>query len=156
GVQLAAEAAALSELRKQAAAGLRIDMKGELEALALENADFMVAVEQTPSEAPEALQVGEERYVCSERGIDRVEFFFSANPGESPRPLAKVASGGELSRTMLALKSLMARHDAVPTLIFDEVDAGIGGRTATAVAQRIARLAQSHQVLVVTHLAQID
>lgn len=151
-VQAASE---LSRMRQGAAARLQKEMKEELADLALESADFIVSITQSASDAPDAVTVDGERFACSERGIDRVEFLFTANPGESPRPLAKIASGGELSRTMLALKSLMARHDAVPTLIFDEVDAGIGGRTAGAVAQRIARLALSHQVLVVTHLAQI-
>lgn len=152
---LVSAASELSRVRREAALRLEQEMAQELSALSLENAQFTVAISHVPSEAPDAIAIDGSRLTCSERGIDRVEFLFSANPGESPRPLAKIASGGELSRTMLALKSLMARHDAVPTLIFDEVDAGIGGRTATAVAQRIARLAQSHQVLVVTHLAQI-
>lgn len=152
---LVSAASELSRVRREAALRLEQEMAQELSALSLENAQFTVAISHVPSEAPDAIAIDGSRLACSERGIDRVEFLFSANPGESPRPLAKIASGGELSRTMLALKSLMARHDAVPTLIFDEVDAGIGGRTATAVAQRIARLAQSHQVLVVTHLAQI-
>lgn len=145
----------LSRARKAAATKLSTEMKTELAALALENAEFLVRVEQAPSDAPDALEVDGVRLACTERGIDKVELQFSANPGESPRPLAKVASGGELSRTMLALKSLLARHDSVPTLIFDEVDTGIGGRTAGAVAQRIAGLSAGHQVLVVTHLAQI-
>lgn len=145
----------LSELRRSAGDKLSREMKSELSALALESAEFSVSIRNSPSDTPEGLNIDGQRYSCSERGLDRVEFMFSANPGETARPLAKVASGGELSRMMLALKSLMARHDQVPTLIFDEVDAGIGGRTASAVGQRVARLASQHQVLVVTHLAQI-
>lgn len=88
-------------------------------------------------------------------GPERIEFLFASGPGESPRPLAKVASGGEVSRVMLALKSVLGTADAVPVLVFDEVDAGIGGATALAVGARLASLAASHQVLVVTHLPQV-
>lgn len=88
-------------------------------------------------------------------GPERIEFLFASGPGESPRPLAKVASGGEVSRVMLALKSVLGAADAVPVLVFDEVDAGIGGATALAVGERLASLAVSHQVLVVTHLPQV-
>ena len=88
-------------------------------------------------------------------GSERIEFLFSSGPGEDPRPLAKIASGGEISRVMLALKGVLGSADSVPVLVFDEVDAGIGGATATAVGRRLAALAGSHQVLVVTHLAQV-
>jgi DNA repair protein RecN (Recombination protein N) len=89
------------------------------------------------------------------RGADDVEFFFSPNPGEETRPLARIASGGELSRFMLALRLLARRGPASQTLIFDEVDAGIGGAAADAVAQRLQALARDQQVLCVTHLAAI-
>ncbi len=88
-------------------------------------------------------------------GWDKVEFFFSANLGEPAKPLAKVASGGELSRLMLALKCILARKDMVDTVIFDEVDAGIGGEAAEAVARKIQELASHHQVFCITHLPQI-
>jgi DNA repair protein RecN (Recombination protein N) len=88
-------------------------------------------------------------------GPERVEFLFTSAAGEPLRPLAKIASGGEVSRVMLALKGVLGEADAVPVLVFDEVDAGIGGATAHAVGERLARLARSHQVLVVTHLAQV-
>ena len=88
-------------------------------------------------------------------GWDRCEFMFSANPGEPSRPLAKIASGGELSRVMLALRCLLAQKDAVATVIFDEIDAGIGGKAAEAVARKIRELARHHQVLCITHLPQI-
>lgn len=146
----------LSELRRQAAAALARQVEAELQELAMEGARFAVEISRVPADASETgLWIDGEKVRCTKRGIDRVEFLFSANPGERLRPLARVASGGELSRLMLAIKGLLARHDRVPTLIFDEVDTGIGGRTASAVAERIARIAQSHQVLVVTHLAQI-
>jgi DNA repair protein RecN (Recombination protein N) len=88
-------------------------------------------------------------------GLDRVEFFFAPNPGEPSRPLVKVASGGELSRLMLAMKCLLARKDMVETVIFDEVDAGVGGEAAEAVARKIRELADHHQVFCITHLPQI-
>src|SRR5207237_4864329 len=83
------------------------------------------------------------------------QVLFSGGPGQAPLPLSRVASGGELSRTMLACRSVMADLDDVPTLVFDEVDAGIGGRAGLAVGRRLARLARTRQVLVVTHLPQI-
>jgi DNA repair protein RecN (Recombination protein N) len=89
------------------------------------------------------------------RGVDQAEFLFSPNPGEDPRALARIASGGELSRTMLALKVILAASDAVPILIFDEVDAGIGGKTADSVGRKLRQVARTRQVLCVTHLPQI-
>jgi DNA repair protein RecN (Recombination protein N) len=89
------------------------------------------------------------------RGADRVEILLAANPGDAPKPLRHVASGGEISRVMLALKSVFAEADGVPSLFFDEIDAGIGGQVATHVAGRLRALAASHQVLCITHLAQI-
>jgi DNA repair protein RecN (Recombination protein N) len=91
----------------------------------------------------------------AEKGIDRVEFFLEANPGEEARPLARVASGGELSRIMLALKAVLRSADPLPILIFDEVDAGIGGRVATEVGKRLHEIAGGRQVFVITHLPMI-
>jgi DNA repair protein RecN (Recombination protein N) len=88
-------------------------------------------------------------------GADRVTFTFAPNPGEPPRPLARIASGGEASRLSLALKVVLAAADETPVLVFDEVDAGIGGRHATALGERLRALAEYHQVLCVTHLAQV-
>ncbi|MDP2279220.1 MAG: DNA repair protein RecN, partial [Nitrospirota bacterium] len=82
-------------------------------------------------------------------------FLFSANPGEPLKPLAKVASGGELSRIMLALKNILADVDSIPVLIFDEIDAGVGGRTAESVGMKLKRLSKTHQVICITHLPQI-
>ena len=88
-------------------------------------------------------------------GIDEVEFLISMNPGQPVKPLAEVASGGELSRTMLAIKSVMADRDQIETLIFDEIDVGISGRTAQKVAEKMALIGKNHQVICITHLAQI-
>lgn len=153
--QLGTMALRLSRLRQAAAERLAAEVASELRALSMDGARLAVSLEQEESEADDAITYDGKRVACSESGVERAEFLFSANSGEALRPLAKVASGGELSRLMLALKRLMARSDGVPTLIFDEVDAGIGGRTATAVADRLMEIARDHQVLVVTHLAQI-
>jgi len=91
----------------------------------------------------------------TERGVDQVEFYFSPNPGEPVKPLARIASGGELSRLMLAIKSLALARGEIPTLLFDEVDAGIGGRIAEIVGQKLKKVAAAHQVICVTHLPQI-
>jgi DNA repair protein RecN (Recombination protein N) len=91
----------------------------------------------------------------SKLGWDRPEFLFSANPGEAAKPLAQIASGGELSRLTLAMKCILARKDMVETVIFDEVDAGIGGKAAEAVAAKIRELALHHQVVCISHLPQI-
>ena len=130
----------LSQKRKTSAAKLEKLMKKELNELALENAGFVIGITQ------EAL---------SAHGSDRVEFLFSANPGEPVKPLARIASGGELSRVMLALKSILADFDSTDVLIFDEVDAGIGGKTAESVGTKLKALSASHQVFCTTHLPQI-
>ncbi|OGK98833.1 MAG: DNA repair protein RecN [Candidatus Rokubacteria bacterium RIFCSPHIGHO2_12_FULL_73_22] len=142
-VELEAAATALADRRQGAVERLAPRVERELRALGMERAVFRVALERAPLEAIGA------------RGLDRVEFRLATNPGEELRPLARVASGGELSRTMLALKAVLARADRVPTMVFDEVDAGIGGRVASVVAQKLAAAAEGRQVLCVTHLAPI-
>jgi DNA repair protein RecN (Recombination protein N) len=87
--------------------------------------------------------------------MDSVEFLISANPGEPPKPIAKIASGGELSRIMLALKNVLARKDDIPTLIFDEIDTGVSGRAAQKIGIKLSEISKLRQVLCVTHLAQI-
>jgi DNA repair protein RecN (Recombination protein N) len=139
--ELAAAATALSGRRRSAAGRLATQVERALRALGMERAVFEVGLEP-------AAEVGA-------RGADRAELRLSTNPGEDVKPLSRVASGGELSRTMLALKSVLARADRVPTLVFDEVDAGIGGRVASVVAQTLAGAAEGRQVLCVTHLAPI-
>jgi DNA repair protein RecN (Recombination protein N) len=91
----------------------------------------------------------------NERGKDKVEFLISANLGEEPKPLNKIASGGEMSRVMLALKVILADVDKIGTFIFDEIDTGISGRTAQRVAEKMAKVSKSHQILCITHLPQI-
>jgi len=138
-------ARALSRARRAAASELTTALQGELADLAM--GQTRVEVRFPEQELPP------DRW--SETGIDEAEFYFSANPGEEPRPLARIASGGELSRVMLGLKTLASTDATGKTLVFDEVDAGIGGQTADRVGARLRALAARFQVLVVTHLPQI-
>ncbi len=146
-------AEALSQARSKAADALAEAVERELEALRMGGTRFQASLTQRPD--PEGCYVGEARLAFDATGVDRVEFLVSANPGEPLRPLAKVASGGETARLMLALKNVLSRADETPTLIFDEIDQGIGGRVGAIVGQKLLALAQSHQVLCVTHLPQI-
>src|SRR6266516_3708175 len=151
--RLADVGGSLSALRAEAAAELAASVQAELRELAMPSADLRMLVEQ--DEGPDGLEVSGRRLAAGDEGLDRVEMQLSANPGLPLRPLGKAASGGELSRVMLALRVVLAGVDRTPTLVFDEVDAGVGGRTAAAVGYRLAALARHHQVLVVTHLPQI-
>ncbi len=125
----------------------------ELADLRMEKAKFEVSITRKPD--ADGCFIGEKRYAFSNTGVDEVEFLMSANPGEPLRPLAKVASGGETARIMLALKRVLADADQTPTLIFDEIDTGIGGRVGSVVGEKLWALAATHQVMVVTHLAQL-
>lgn len=138
-------ATVLMKSRKEVAVSMEEAMGRELVSLAFNQSGFEVHWQDIEL-TPETLRA---------TGWDRIEFFFSANPGEPPRQLAKVASGGELSRLMLAMKCLLAKRDMVDTVIFDEVDSGIGGEAAEAVARKIKELATHHQVFCITHLPQI-
>ncbi|MGE5576369.1 MAG: DNA repair protein RecN [Syntrophothermus sp.] len=150
---LAQAALKLSGERRRLAGELEKKVEAELADLNMAKTRFVISLEREPD--PEGLEVEGQRLRVGANGIDQVEFLFSANPGEAPRPLAKIASGGEMSRVMLALKGLMAQADQIPTLIFDEIDTGISGRTAQAVAEKLCRLAKQRQVISVTHLPQI-
>jgi DNA repair protein RecN (Recombination protein N) len=99
--------------------------------------------------------VGGEQVGISENGTDAVEFVISTNPGEPPKSIQKVASGGELSRIMLALKVILSEVDQTPTLIFDEVDSGVGGRVGEMIGRKLARLSRKRQIICITHLPQI-
>jgi DNA repair protein RecN (Recombination protein N) len=137
---LAARAAKLTAARKKASEPFAKAIMHELGDLAMTATRFSVAIEAREPTA---------------KGADHVEFLLSPNPGEPLKPLARIASGGEISRVMLALKSVLSRTYAVPTLIFDEIDTGIGGRTGAVLADKLAALAGDVQVLCITHLPQI-
>jgi DNA repair protein RecN (Recombination protein N) len=146
--------ARLSAGRAAAAARLERQVERALRGLGMERARFRIGLERQPAGADE-LASGPEGWRLGPQGAETVEYLLSANPGEPPRPLAKAVSGGELSRTMLALRTILAAADRVPVLVFDEVDAGIGGRVADQVAAALAAAAAGRQVLCVTHLAAI-
>ncbi len=133
----------LSQARRQIAQDMEEKIQGELAALHMTHTHFSIMVLPLPEEELTAT------------GMDRVEYLFSANPGEVPQSLAKVASGGELSRLMLAMKTVLAETDQIPVLFFDEVDTGIGGGVAAVMGQRLQALGQYHQVFCITHLPQI-
>lgn len=141
GIQALSLAKTITELRSKAAAELASSVSAELSALAMTGATLEVSV--TP-----AAELGAQ-------GADQVAIMLSAYPGAEPRPLGKGASGGELSRIMLAIEVVLAKSELAPTFIFDEVDAGVGGAAATEVGKRLATLAQNAQVIVVTHLPQV-
>ena len=154
---VAAAAAELSAARTEAARGLAEAVTAELSGLAMAGADFSVAVSPMTAReddaAPLPLPTGEVVHAGGD-GVDQVEFGFAASAG-SVLPLSKSASGGELSRVMLALEVVLAASDTGTTMVFDEVDAGVGGRAAVQIGRRLARLARTHQVIVVTHLPQV-
>jgi len=156
--QAAAAATELSELRAAAAGGLAEAVTAELNGLAMADADFTVGVSTVAARdddtAPLRLPSGQSAHAGSD-GVDLVEFGFTAHRGTDVLPLTKSASGGELSRVMLALEVVLSASAAGTTMVFDEVDAGVGGRAAVQIGRRLARLARSHQVIVVTHLPQV-
>jgi DNA repair protein RecN (Recombination protein N) len=137
---LAKAGTTLSLKRREAAQRMEKLISGELKELAFGHAAFLIDIRHEE---------------ISPHGIDRIEFLFSPNTGEPPKPLAKIASGGELSRVMLALKTVFADLDSTPVLIFDEIDSGIGGKTAEIVGRKLRELSDKHQVLCATHLPQL-
>lgn len=145
---------ALSEQRRHAALTLEKEVLEKLGQLGMKNAKFKIQVDWIADEKG-AVMIENARYRAAEHGIDQVEFYIAANPGEDLKPLARVASGGEISRIMLALKSSLAQVDKIPVLIFDEIDIGISGRIAQAVGLALKRLSRTHQIICITHLPQI-
>jgi len=144
----------LSVQRKQVATSLENEVLEKLNELGMKNARFQVNIKRVPEEKG-AVVIENTHYKTTEIGIDQVEFYIAANPGEDLKPLARVASGGEISRIMLALKSSLAQVDRIPVLIFDEIDLGISGRIAQAVGLALKRLSRTHQIICITHLPQI-
>ena len=144
----------LSEAREEGAKRLERLIQRELRALGMDHARFRAPLRRDRAGVDD-LSTGDGSWRIGPRGAETVEFLLSANPGEDLKPLAKVVSGGELSRTMLAIKTILAAAEDVPTMVFDEVDAGIGGRVADAVGQKLRQTASGRQVLCVTHLAPI-
>lgn len=138
----------LSSLRKENARRLEKQIEREISILGMKKARFKIRIETCPP-SPDAMDK------VKESGTEEVEFLISPNPGEELRPLRKIASGGELSRVMLALKTIGKETERLKTLIFDEIDSGIGGKTAEFVAQKLKKLSKQHQIICITHLPQI-
>ncbi len=156
--QIGMQAGKLSQLRQKGASRLAKAVEAEIAHLAMGRTRFTVyqSQEEDPEGAPVGGDDGHARHLAFDaRGVDRVEFLIAPNVGEAPKPLARIASGGETARLMLALKSVLAAADATPTLVFDEVDVGIGGRSGQVVGETLSSLARTHQVLCITHLAQV-
>jgi DNA repair protein RecN (Recombination protein N) len=152
--ELAEQGLSLSKERKEAADQLSKAIEIELDDLRMARARFAVDFQARPD--PEGLPAPDgQRLAFDASGLDKVEFLVEPNPGEGLKPLAKTASGGETSRLMLALKNVLARADQVPTLIFDEIDQGIGGRVGSVVGEKLWSLGHQHQVMVITHLPQL-
>src|SRR5262249_22248880 len=149
-------ASELAERRATAVEQLGADVESALADLNMGSTRFGVNLATSPD--PEGLSVdryGPEPVAFDQKGTERVEFRISANAGEAMKPLARVASGGETARLMLALKSILAAEDPTGTLVFDEIDMGVGGRSGQVVGEKLWRLTNGHQVIVITHLAQI-
>jgi len=152
--QLGAAGLALSVQRQETAARLEQGIERELADLQMSGARFKVDLQTQPDPAGASLPDGR-RLKTFPNGLDKVEFLIAPNPGEGFKPLAKIASGGETSRLMLALKNVLTKADHIPTLIFDEIDQGIGGRVGAVVGQKLWQLGRQHQVLCITHLPQL-
>lgn len=154
-VEIGKLASRMTKARKEAGERLADAVEVAMKDLMMGSARFKVDITQGESSDGVPLPGREGRYAYTDKGVDRVEFLLSPNPGEPLKPLAKIASGGETSRIMLALKSILSEADLTPTLVFDEVDVGVGGRSGAVVGEKLWGLTSSHQVLCITHLAQI-
>jgi DNA repair protein RecN (Recombination protein N) len=146
----------LSLKRKESAKKVEKEVVKVLAELGISDSVFKVKMEQAPgSGSGDFVTLNGKKYKADSKGIDAVEFYISTNPGEDVKPLIKVASGGEISRIMLSLKTILAKNDKLPLLIFDEIDTGVSGRIAQKVGTALKTLASSHQVIAITHLPQI-
>ncbi|MGW4198067.1 DNA repair protein RecN [Streptomyces sp. NPDC005004] len=153
GAELGALAERLTKARTEAAERFAAAVTAELASLAMPHARVSFDIRQT--EDPEGVEAGGRTVAYGPSGVDEVELLLAPHPGAPPRPIAKGASGGELSRVMLAVEVVFAGTDPVPTYLFDEVDAGVGGKAAVEIGRRLAKLARTAQVVVVTHLPQV-
>jgi len=152
--KLAKQGGLLSNKRRSASSAMGAGIESELNDLRMSSAKFSVDFQTKPDPNGVPVENGK-RVSFDQNGFDRVEFLIAPNPGEGLKPLVKIASGGETSRLMLGLKNVLARADEVPSLIFDEIDQGIGGRVGMIVGQKLWNLSRSHQVFCVTHLPQL-
>jgi len=153
--QLARRALKLSQKRNETAKDLARKVVEELGSLKMPQTEFQAILYPLAADEKTNPYLTAKNYCMTESGIDRASFMIAPNPGEELKPLASIASGGELSRVVLALKAILAESDAVETIVFDEVDAGIGGGTAEVVGRKLSDLARHHQIICITHLPQI-
>lgn len=151
--RLAERARDLSAQRQAAASRLAAEIEASVSELHMGRADLAIAVERRPSS--DGIDVDGALVHVDETGIDQVEFLLAPNAGETLRPLARIASGGEMARLMLAIKSILSDVDLTPTLVFDEIDVGVGGRIGQVVGEKLWTISEGHQVIVITHLPQI-
>lgn len=145
----------ISKKRESISTKVKFEIENSLKELGIPRPEFRVIINQSETDSGDSLLIKNKKYDYSANGIDNVEFFISTNAGEDPKPLVKVASGGEISRIMLSLKSVFAKRDRLPLLIFDEIDVGVSGRIAQKVGTALKKLSSSHQVIAITHLPQI-
>ncbi|MDD2352082.1 MAG: DNA repair protein RecN [Candidatus Caldatribacteriota bacterium] len=143
----------LSCQRKIIADKLKKDIVRELNELSMKNCDFQIQI--TQKEDTKGIRINDKIFKITPMGIDKVEFFITSNIGERPKPLADIISGGEVSRIMLGLKSILSEADEIPTMIFDEIDSGVGARLGEVIAVKLLKISHNHQVIAVTHLPQI-
>ncbi|MBQ3389795.1 MAG: DNA repair protein RecN [Firmicutes bacterium] len=147
GMELLERGRALSRIRQETARQLEAEVNRELSELSFKDSDFQVRIDPR--------ETGKGKIEFAPDGIDRVEFFITTNKGEAHKPVSKIASGGEISRIMLAFKKILGDYHSVPTYIFDEIDTGISGNAAAVVGRKLAQIAQKHQIICITHLPQI-
>ena len=151
-------AAELSAMRSAVAESLAADVERSIARLNMGSAEFAISIDQVEDSHGVPIpgrSGGEQRFLVDASGVDRVSFLIAPNPGEGLKPLSKIASGGETARLMLALKSILSEADQTPTLVFDEIDVGVGGRSGQVVGETLWSLTTNHQVVVITHLPQI-
>ena len=153
--RLTRRARGLSQKRAETAKKLALKVVAELGSLKMSQTEFQAVIQPLAADEKTNSYLRADEHMLTENGIDRATFMIAPNPGEELKALAGIASGGELSRVVLALKAILAATDAVETIVFDEVDAGIGGGTAEVVGRKLSELARHHQVICITHLPQI-
>ncbi|MBE7411476.1 MAG: DNA repair protein RecN [Leptospiraceae bacterium] len=151
---LSSQSVKLSQLRREAIANFEHEFQKELSEIGMKDAKLQIVLRWELSPEGEIAEGGK-RYIVTEEGLDQIEFYFSANQGEKPRPLRKIASGGEMSRVMLSLKVILEKDNSNKLLIFDEIDSGLGGETASIVAEKLKKISEENQVVLITHLQQI-
>jgi len=153
--ELTRTAQRLSGKRREVAQRIENSIQGELAGLGMPDSVFLVSFEVDEDPVGWIRLEDGSILVAHPDGMDRISFLISANPGEAPRALARIASGGEISRIMLAMKSILAKSDRLPLLVFDEIDVGVSGAIAQAVGARMRDLARYHQIITITHLPQV-